>query len=231
MANPVNMRRSNQPPTPLTLDPNDQQLTGPLTRTCEENPSAKPSQRPETTTSSPSGDGGTSGKYRSFRGIRCRSGKWASEIREPRKTTRIWLGTYPTQEMAAAAYDVAALALKGSDAALNFPDSVLSYPVPASSSASDVRSAAAAAAAARLPKPQTRDSSAQNWPGSVEDMSDAHTTSAAEEFIDEEALFDMPNFLAGMAEGMLLSPPRMDLPSSDDDSPENSEGENLWSYP
>nr|GFC01740.1 integrase-type DNA-binding superfamily protein [Tanacetum cinerariifolium] len=49
------------------------------------------------------------------------------------------------------------------------------------------------------------------------------------EFMDEEALFDMPNLLADMAEGMLMSPPRH--PSTDDHSPEDSSDcDNLWSY-
>lgn len=201
-----------------------------------------------------------------------------SEIREPRKTTRIWLGTYPTPEMAAAAYDVAALALKGSEATLNFSTSVLPYSIPPTPTAANIRAAAAIAAASKAPAKAEKITGA---PPGNEEVSDTSTTSTSvgpkefideealfemstssaavskapkpdettatppgneeasntsamslgpEEFIDEEALFDMPNILVSMAEGMLVSPPRMKTQPSDD-SPENSDGESLWSYP
>ncbi|XP_068649621.1 ethylene-responsive transcription factor ERF027-like [Aristolochia californica] len=164
------------------------------------------------------------GKHPLYRGIRCRSGKWVSEIREPRKTTRIWLGTYPTPEMAAAAYDVAALALKGAEAVFNFPDSVHSQPPPASSSPADIRAAAAAAAAARLPKPTGYTEAA-----AASQAENNEYSASQSEFVDEEALFDMPKLLVNMAEGMLVSPPRLSAPDTDD-SPVNSDAENLWSY-
>ncbi|KAM3343827.1 ethylene-responsive transcription factor [Capsicum galapagoense] len=174
----------------------------------------------------------TGGKHAVFRGIRCRTGKWVSEIREPRKTRRIWLGTYPTPEMAAAAYDVAAMALKGSDAIINFPNNINLYPsLPPSPSAAHIRKAAATAAA--LMKVETGEATSGTTQPGTDDQSSENMHMNIEtkdhEYIDEEALFDMPNLLVDMAEAMMVSPPRMNSPRSDD-SPGNSDAESLWSY-
>ncbi|GAV61822.1 AP2 domain-containing protein [Cephalotus follicularis] len=156
-----------------------------------------------------------------FRGVRMRnSGKWVSEVREPNKKSRIWLGTFPTAEMAARAHDVAAIALRGRSACLNFGDSAWRLPVPASSEAKDIQKAAAEAAEAFRP------TEADGVSGDVVEV--AQTAPENVFYMDDEDVFGMPGLLASMAEGMLLPPPHSGYIGDDD--VENGDGVSLWSY-
>ncbi|RWW08893.1 hypothetical protein GW17_00027641 [Ensete ventricosum] len=139
-----------------------------------------------------------------YRGVRKRKwGKWVSEIREPGKKSRIWLGSFESAEMAAVAHDVAALQLKGRDAQLNFPESAEQRPLPRSSDPEDIR-AAALEAAARL---RCRTAGV---PGP-----------AMERLGNDELGLDSPKMWVELAEALLLSPPAW--------SPEVSEPEE-WEH-
>ncbi|KAK7270820.1 hypothetical protein RJT34_26270 [Clitoria ternatea] len=137
-----------------------------------------------------------------YRGVRRRnSDKWVCEVREPNKKTRIWLGTFPTPEMAARAHDVAAMALRGRYACLNFADSARRLRVPASAEVKDIQRAAMEAAEAFRPCQTLKHINKQE---SVEVTTTTITTTQDVFYMEEEEeVMEIPELLRNM---VLMSP-------------------------
>ncbi|CAM9001540.1 hypothetical protein QQ045_001516 [Rhodiola kirilowii] len=196
-----------------------------------------------------------------YRGVRRRnSNRWVCEVREPNKKNRIWLGTYPTAEMAARAHDVAALALRGLKSCLNFADSAWRLPVPASTDPEDIQRAAAEAAEMFRPEELDEEnlvnkdrmmtismdetsagSENQNVTNNMNEAFTAHNMNESNwraqpqeggtsYYLDEEAVFDMPGLLNSMAEGLMLPPPSYQYGQFTWDNTETDADMNLWNF-
>lgn len=176
-----------------------------------------------------------------YRGVRKRKwGKWVSEIREPGKKTRIWLGSFESPEMAAVAHDVAALRLRGREARLNFPGLVHRFRRPATAEPDDVRAAALEAAAQIRFRPDlvVMQSSGEGccYGGGGGGGSDA---GSPEPLGGDDVAWDVllgadelaaesPKMWAELAEAMLMAPPVWEGSMADND--EWAQG-NLWDLP
>ncbi|XP_038906080.1 dehydration-responsive element-binding protein 1B-like [Benincasa hispida] len=167
-----------------------------------------------------------------FKGVRQRNGKWVSELRRPNKKSSLWVGTFCNPKTAAVAYDVVALAIKGESASLNFPNLAYSFPrVMSSSTIHDIRTMAIETAKAFTSSDILTSLSPLSPPSSQSLLCSltADEKVVPNFFWDEDEVFNMPAIIAGMAEGLILTPPKIKSEFDWEDC-ENIIELTLWSH-
>ncbi|KAJ3690650.1 hypothetical protein LUZ61_019814 [Rhynchospora tenuis] len=163
-----------------------------------------------------------------YRGVRRRgtSNRWVCEVRNPNNKTRIWLGTFPTADMAARAHDVAAIAFKGHSACLNFADSAWLLNIPHSFSSVKEMKQAGIEAAEALHSSNSLDSAhdASSSASSTETVDDYKEVVSSSPPVsttnfegindnqmelcwDENGDMNLGLYYASLAEAMMLAPP------------------------
>ncbi|CAN8293961.1 unnamed protein product [Cochlearia groenlandica] len=172
-----------------------------------------------------------------YRGIRRRNGdKWVCEVREPKHQRRIWLGTYPTAEMAARAHDVAAFALRGRSACLNFADSAWRLPAPESTDPDVIRRVAAEAA--EMFRPVEFGGGITVLPSYDDDVYVVSGSGSEERnlysYAEEEEEEEVSTTMMRLATEPLMSPPRSYMDMTDNVYMEEEisyeDNMSLWSY-
>ncbi|KAJ3692699.1 hypothetical protein LUZ60_011794 [Juncus effusus] len=129
-----------------------------------------------------------------YKGVRRRgsSDRWVYEVRNPNDKKRLWLGTFPTAEMAVRAHDAAMMALHGREACLNFADSAWLVKIPDSfSSVNEIKKAAVEAA--------------RSFTDVAREEKESCTMLGLEGDLDMD--LRSSSYYASLAEGLLMEPP------------------------
>ncbi|KAL0555372.1 hypothetical protein IC582_009316 [Cucumis melo] len=165
-----------------------------------------------------------------YKGVRQRNGKWVCELRRPNKKSSFWVGTFCNPKTAAIAYDVVALAIKGESVSLNFPNFAHSFPrvMSSSSSINDIRAMAIKTAETFTSSDIMMPLSSPSSPSSLCSLMSEEKV-VPNYFWDEEEVFNMPAIIAGIAEGLIITPPGMKREFDWEDS-ENTMEFSLWSH-